>query len=89
MKSVNSCAANLRLNQFVPYLITVLAARVSAELATRYEKRFGISIPEWRVIAHLTENKAVSVRDDHLAKTDVRRLDTEGASAAKRLASRD
>jgi DNA-binding MarR family transcriptional regulator len=65
MKSMGSRAARLRLNQFLPYLITVLAARVSAELATRYEKRFGISIPEWRVIAHLAENKAVSVREIH------------------------
>jgi DNA-binding MarR family transcriptional regulator len=60
-----SPAAGLDLDQFLPYLMNVLASRLSRELASVYEKRFGISIPEWRVIAHLSQNRNVSVREIH------------------------
>lgn len=55
----------LSLDAFLPYLLNVLASRVSSELATVYGKRFNISIPEWRVIAHLAQNEKVSVREIH------------------------
>jgi DNA-binding MarR family transcriptional regulator len=58
-------AANLDLDRFLPYLVNVLASRLSRELAGVYEARFGISIPEWRVIAHLSQNRNVSVREIH------------------------
>ncbi|WP_207457380.1 MarR family transcriptional regulator [Azospirillum sp. SYSU D00513] len=54
---------SLDLDGFLPYLINVLAGRVSRELAAVYEERFGISIAEWRVIAHLARNREVSVRE--------------------------
>jgi DNA-binding MarR family transcriptional regulator len=57
--------ATLDLDRFLPYLVNVLASRLSRELASAYEKRFGISIPEWRVIAHLSQNRNVSVREIH------------------------
>ena len=57
--------ATLDLDRFLPYLVNVLASRLSRELASVYEKRFGISIPEWRVIAHLSQNRNVSVREIH------------------------
>ena len=47
----------------MPYLVNALARRFSTELATVYQARFGISIPEWRVIAHLAQNRKVSVRE--------------------------
>jgi DNA-binding MarR family transcriptional regulator len=53
----------LQLDRFLPYLVNKLAGRMSAELAQVYQARFGISIPEWRVIAHLAENRNVSVRE--------------------------
>lgn len=53
----------LDLDEFLPYLLNVLASRVSSDLATVYAARFGISIPEWRVIAHLARNREVSVRE--------------------------
>jgi DNA-binding MarR family transcriptional regulator len=53
----------LDLDAFMPYLVNVLASRFSAELAMVYQARFGISIPEWRVIAHLAQNRKVSVRE--------------------------
>lgn len=55
----------LEIDAFLPYLINVLASRMSKELAAIYEARFNITIPEWRVIAHLAQNKNVSVREVH------------------------
>ncbi|MBL8671458.1 MAG: MarR family transcriptional regulator [Alphaproteobacteria bacterium] len=46
-------AAPLALEEFLPYRLSVLANRVSAALARLYQDRFGLSIPEWRVMAVL------------------------------------
>jgi DNA-binding MarR family transcriptional regulator len=43
------------LEQFVPYQLSFLANRVSASIARHYETRFGLSIPQWRIIAVLGE----------------------------------
>ena len=43
------------LNSFLPYQLAVLAARVSREFSTLYKAKFGITIPEWRVVAHLSQ----------------------------------
>lgn len=45
--------AGLVLEEFVPYRLAVLADRVSRALGETYRSRFGVSIPEWRVLAHL------------------------------------
>lgn len=42
-----------RLESFLPYRLSVLANRLSRAFARRYQDEFGISIPEWRVIAVL------------------------------------
>jgi len=55
----------LDLAAFLPYRIAVLASRISRRLARVYERRFGISVAEWRVIAHLAHGERVSVRDIH------------------------
>ena len=41
----------LILEDFLPYRLSVLSHTVSTTLGRIYEKRFGLSIPEWRVIA--------------------------------------
>ena len=51
------------LDDFLPYLVNVLAARLSVELGAEYGRRFSISIPEWRVLAHLSQHERVSVRE--------------------------
>jgi DNA-binding MarR family transcriptional regulator len=56
-------APELDLLHFLPYQVSVLAARLSAALSRVYAERFGISIPEWRVIAHLAQHRKVSVRE--------------------------
>ena len=43
----------LRLEDFLPYRLAVLSSTVSTTVARAYDKRFGVSIPEWRVIAVL------------------------------------
>ena len=51
------------LDRFTPYRLAVAAERTSEQLARQYRKRFGISIPEWRVLVHLAHSGNVSVRD--------------------------
>jgi DNA-binding MarR family transcriptional regulator len=44
---------DLRLEDFLPYRLAFLSNTVSATVARAYDKRFSVSIPEWRVIAVL------------------------------------
>ena len=53
----------LELDRFLPYLVNTLGNRLSQELGEIYASRFGISIPEWRVIAHLSQHRDVSIRE--------------------------
>lgn len=43
----------LILEEFLPYRLSILSHTVSTTIAQVYEKQFGLSIPEWRVIAIL------------------------------------
>lgn len=43
----------LILEEFLPYRLSVLSHTVSTNIARVYDKRFDLSIPEWRVIAIL------------------------------------
>src|SRR5512138_2369400 len=43
----------LHLDRFVPYRLSVLTNIVSMSIAQAYEREFGLSIPQWRVIAVL------------------------------------
>ena len=45
--------AKLDLFRFVPFRLNRLAAEVSAALSSEYEQRYGLDIPEWRVLATL------------------------------------
>jgi DNA-binding MarR family transcriptional regulator len=44
---------DLILENFLPYRLSITSHTVSTNIARIYEKRFGVSIPEWRVIAIL------------------------------------
>ena len=53
------------LGAFLPYRLARLAAAVSREVAEVYGERHGLSVAEWRVLAHLSQQAAVSVREIH------------------------
>ena len=46
-------SARLDLFKFVPFRLNRLAAEVSSALAVEYRARYGLDIPEWRVLATL------------------------------------
>lgn len=53
----------LILEDFLPYRLSILSNTVSSKIALAYEKRFGLSIPEWRVIAILGRFPGLSAVD--------------------------
>jgi len=53
----------LRLAAFLPYRLSVLANRVSRAIARRYQDEFGLTIPEWRVMAVLADLGQASASD--------------------------
>jgi DNA-binding MarR family transcriptional regulator len=55
-----SSGKDLDLNRFVPYRLSVLTNRVSNAIARTYSERFGLSIPEWRVMAVLGQASGLS-----------------------------
>jgi DNA-binding MarR family transcriptional regulator len=46
----------LDLDHFLPYRLSVLSNKVSDAIARHYSDRFGLSIPEWRVMAVLGQS---------------------------------
>lgn len=56
---------SFQLDEFLPYRLSVAAAQISRRFAARYAQEAGLTIPEWRVLAHLDHSGAVSVRDIH------------------------
>lgn len=53
----------LELERFLPYRLSVLSNTVSRAIAEIYERRFALSITEWRVIAVLGQFTGLSARE--------------------------
>lgn len=70
------------LNAFLPYRLVAAANRTSRAFAERYRDEFGISMSEWRVLAHLHQAGEVSVRDIE-ARVDMEK--SKVSRAASRL----
>lgn len=52
----------LKLKDFLPYRLSVLSNRISSDIARRYQERFSLTIPEWRLMASLGETPGLSAR---------------------------
>jgi DNA-binding MarR family transcriptional regulator len=52
--------AKLELERFLPYRLSVLTNRISTAIARVYVRRFGLTVPEWRVMAVLGRFGAMS-----------------------------
>ena len=53
----------IELERFLPYRLSVLTNLVSGAIASVYEERFGLTIPEWRVIAVLARHPGLSAAE--------------------------
>ena len=53
----------LVLGNFLPYRLSVLSNRISQAIADRYEEKFSLSLPEWRMIAVLGEESDLSAAE--------------------------
>jgi DNA-binding MarR family transcriptional regulator len=60
---MSSETVDFALEEFLPYRLSVAANRVSRRFAERYGKRFGLSIPEWRVMAVLGRYGRLAARE--------------------------
>lgn len=49
--AASSDAPALQLERFIPFRLNRLATEVSEHLASIYRERFGLDVPEWRVMA--------------------------------------
>lgn len=53
----------LTLDRFIPYRLSVASNAVSTRISESYRKRFGLKIPEWRLIAILAERQPMTPQD--------------------------
>lgn len=53
----------LKLDRFLPYRLSVLTNQISRSLAEQYQSEFGITRPQWRVLAVLGETDPLSANE--------------------------
>jgi DNA-binding MarR family transcriptional regulator len=53
----------LTLDRFLPYRLSVASNAVSARIAQSYRKRFGLKVPEWRLVAILAEHERMTPQE--------------------------
>lgn len=70
-------AASLDLEKFLPYRLNRLAEAVSRDFQTIYRTRYGLTRPEWRLLASLGQHGTMTAteigRDSAMHKTKVSR----------------
>lgn len=62
-KRKSTPAELLVLEDFLPYRLSILSNRVSRAIAARYADTFGLTIPEWRVIAVLGRRPGLTAKE--------------------------
>ena len=69
--------APLRLERFLPYQLNVVSSLVSQALSRVYTRRYGIGVPEWRVLVTLGQYGVMTAKaigaHTHMHKTKVSR----------------
>jgi DNA-binding MarR family transcriptional regulator len=69
--------APLKLEQFLPYQLNVVSSLVSQALSRVYGQRYGIGVPEWRVLVTLGQHPMMTAKaigaHTHMHKTKVSR----------------
>ena len=69
--------APLKLEQFLPYQLNVVSSLVSQALSRVYAQRYGIGVPEWRVLVTLGQYTMMTAKaigaHTHMHKTKVSR----------------
>ena len=53
----------LTLDRFLPYRLSVASNAVSTRISFSYRKRFGLKIPEWRLIAILAAHESLTPQE--------------------------
>ena len=53
--SADGAEHGLRLDSYLPYRLSVASNAVSGLIARAYEDRFGLTIPQWRLVCVLAE----------------------------------
>jgi DNA-binding MarR family transcriptional regulator len=66
------------LQRFLPYRLSVLSNLVSSTIADTYQRRFDLTIPEWRVIAVLSRHPGLSAAE----VAELTRMDAVAVSRA-------
>ncbi len=73
--------SKLILSEFLPYQLSVTSNAVSDLIARSYRGKFGLKIPEWRLLAVLGEHSAMTQRD-MVAATAMDKVTVNRASKA-------
>jgi DNA-binding MarR family transcriptional regulator len=71
----------LRLDQFLPYQLSVASNAVSSAIARTYETLFGLRVPEWRLIAVLAEEEGIT-QQTLVARTEMDKMTVSRAAQA-------
>ena len=67
------------LTGFLPFQLSMAAGRITKAFAAAHLQQAGLSIPEWRVLAHVAQVGSASVRDIHA------RLDLEKSRVSRTI----
>ena len=54
---------SLKLDNFLPYLLSTASNAVSNRVARTYQARFGLDIPQWRLLAVLAETQGLTQQE--------------------------
>jgi DNA-binding MarR family transcriptional regulator len=71
----------LDLAAFIPYQLSIASNAVSDRIARHYQTRFGLKIPEWRLMAVLGQGEAMTQRE-LVGATRMDKVTVSRASAA-------